>query len=297
MRRFVTLTLAVLLSCLCISAQETASGQLKDFRNTPPPPRKDGLKTVSAKILKVVVANDNTPADGLIQDAVENGWYISPFEFITIEQFEKEKTDSSMFFLIRADRNSGWKEDSGLEYLSFRKGDPDATEDLSEMEEIITLPLSPVDDEEGRALSYIPSYIAIIQRHIEKVMEKNINAYLGMSVYNDIFSSGSYSTALFRESDFAINITEEKLSNDSKGKAKFASDEEIEEMLENPAEGTIVSLVVQPNPPTVGSSFAYQMLICPYSGELVYYHKHKISKTKGAGFSKIEYMSILKYFK
>lgn len=297
MRRFFTLTLATLLSCLCVSAQNTASGQLKDFRNTTPPPRKDGLKSVSAKILKVVVADDNTLIDGLVQDAVENGWYISPFEFITIEQFEKEKTDSSTFFLLRADKNAGWKEDSGMEYLSFRKGKPEATEDLNKMEEIITLPLAPVDDEEGVSLSYIPSYIAIIQKHIEKVMENSINAYRGMTMYNDIFKSGSYDAALFREGDFAFEVTPEKLSKDSKGKAKFADDEEIEAQLNQPEVGTIVSLVLQPTEPVMGSSFAYQMLICPESGDLVYYHKHRISKTKGAGFSKVEYLSILKYFK
>lgn len=270
---------------------------MNDFRNSTPPPYKDDLKDVPAKTVKVVLLNDNTLTDVLIKDAVENGWYLSPYEFITPGEFEKIKTDTSAYFILRAGKNAGWKEDSGMDYLSFKKGSPEAEKDLSEMTDIITLPLSPDDDTEGKVFPYLPSYISIIQKHIEKIIEKNINAYRGMTMYNDIFSSGSYDAAYFREGDFAFDINQDKLTKDSKGKAKFADGEQIEELLENPAPNTIFSLVLCPSDPNMGSSNAYQMLICPDTGELVYYHKHRINKNKPAGFSKIEYLTILKYFK
>jgi len=296
MRRFVLISLA-LLTGICAAAQETATGQLNSFRNSTPPPIKDDLKSVPSKTVKVVILKDGTLVDELVQDAVEKGWYISPFEFITPEQFEKERTDTSCFFIIRAGKNAGWKEDSGMDYLSFKKGSADAANDASKMQDIITLPLSPDDDMDGKSLPFLPSYISIIQKHIEKVMDKNINAYRGMTMYNDIFSDGEYDAAYFMEGDFAFDISADRLSKDSKGKASFVNAEKMEELLENPAPNTIYSLVLSPANPNLGSSNAYQMLICPDTGELVYYHKHHITKNKTAGFSKIEYISILKYFK
>jgi len=296
MRRLVLFSLA-LLSGICALAQGSASSQLNSFRNSTPPPIKDDLKSVPSKTLKVVILNDGTLVDELIKDAVEKGWYISPFEYISPEQFAKERTDTSSFFLIRAGKNAGWKEDSGMDYLSFRKGSAEASEDASKMQDIITLPLSPADDMEGRALPFIPAYVSIIQKHIEKVMEKSINAYRGMTLYNDIFSDGEYDAAYFVEGDFAFDVTTDKLDKDSKGKARFVTAGEMEELLDDPAPNTIYSLVLCPADPTLGSSNAYQMLICPDTGELVYYHKHHITKNKTAGFSKIEYLSILKYFK
>jgi len=296
MRRIAIITLAIL-SGICAMAQGTAQGQLNDFRNSTPPPYKDDLKSVPSKTIKVVLLNDNTLTDALLKDAIEKGWYISPYEFITTEDFDKVKTDTSSFFILRAGKNAGWKEDSGMDYLSFKKGHPDAEKDLSKLTDIITLPLSADDDIEGKALPFIPAYISIIQKHIEKVMEKSINAYRGMTMYNDIFSDGEFGAAYFSDGDFAFDVNQDKLSKDSKGRAKFVTAEEMEELLDNPAPNTLYSLVLSPADPNLGSSNAYQMLICPDTGELIYYHKHRITKNKPAGFSKIEYLSILKYFK
>lgn len=283
--------------CISAAAQSEVDNQLSSFRNSTPPPRKESLKDVPAKTLKVVLAADDGMMDLVIKDAIDKNWHLSPFEYITPEQFEKEKTDSTHYFLIRVSKSAGWRDDSGLEFLSFRKGAPAAADDMDNMKDIFSLPLGPQGEMQDRILPFIPAYIDIFQKHIEQIIDKNINAYLGMSMYNDIFDREKFNFGLFAAEDFAFSITPEKLLSDTNERAKMVSIEDIEDEMDNPTPRTLVSLVVYPTDPNVNSSNAYQMLICSDTHELVYYHKHKFTKKKSEGFSKVEYLTILKYFK
>ncbi len=296
MKRFITFIMTALLT-VSAAAQNEVDNQLNSFRNSTPPPRKESLKDVPAKTLKVVLAGDDGLMDMVIKDAVEKNWHLSPFEFITPEQFQKEKTDSTHYFLIRVAKSAGWRDDSGLEFLSFRKGEPQAAGDIDQMKDIFSLPLAPEGEMQDRILPFIPAYISIFQKHIEKIIENNINAYLGMAMYNDLLDREKYNHGLFAEQDFSFGITPEKLASETNDRARMVTLEDIEDELDNPTPRTLVSLVVYPTDPNVNSSNAYQMLICSDTRELVYYHKHKFTKNKSEGFTKVEYLTILKYFK
>lgn len=296
MKRSITFIMAALL-CFSAAAQSEVDQQLNSFRNSTPPPRKESLKDVPSKTLKVVLAGDESLMDMVIKDAVEKNWHLSPFEFITRDEFQTEKTDSTHYFLIRINKSAGWRDDSGLEFLSFRKGAPEASENMDEMKDIFSLPLGPEGEMPDRILPFIPAYITIIQKHIEQIIDKNINAYLGMAMYNDLFDRTKYDHGMFLQEDFSFSITPEKLASDTYDRARIVTADEMEEEMDSPSPRTLVSLVIYPTDPNLNSSNAYQMLICSDTQELVYYHKHKFTRNKSEGFTKIEYVTILKYFK
>src|SRR5690554_1619621 len=71
-----------------------AQNIIKETKNT--------FATFGAKITKVVIPSTSL-ADLMLRDAVNKGWRISPFEFCTMEEYNKIKEDTNYFFLLRVD--------------------------------------------------------------------------------------------------------------------------------------------------------------------------------------------------
>lgn len=290
MRKFLFLILTLLITF-------TSSAQRIDsLKNAPPPRRKESLRDLPWKIMKVVLAEDNTMLDLLIKNAVEKGWYISPYEFCSLEKFEQEKCDSNFYFLTRVSAIHKKETEYNMSFLSLRKGSPKAVDDINEMPEILSLPLCPTEDKEGKVFSFLPAYIRIFQAHIQSIIDNNANAYLGMTMYNDVLERVEIDKMLFAEGDFVFPLTQIKLNSDFCGKASLVSFESIEDALSEKTEGTAVSLVLAPNHIERGS-ICYTMLICTDTYQLVYYKKHKMNKRKGAGFLKSDYKKICAPFR
>lgn len=279
MKRFVILVLIAILTSVSVNAQPTK------FADKKVPPRRENLKDLPGKVTKIVLLGDNSIMDLMIKDAVDKGWYISPFEFCSLSDFAKYKCDTNYYFLIRVKGLHRKEKEPAMEFLSLIKGNPEANKDMKKMPDILTLPLIPIGDEEGRIFSFIPSYISIIQNHIQKVIDKNLYAYLGTSFYADAINHAKDKKILFLESDFAFPETAQDLSKDFSDKAQFVTQEAMEDSISKATPATLVSLVLAPNISQKGS-YCYKMLISTDSRELYYYRKHKITKKNKAGFLK-----------
>ncbi len=278
----IALFLVTLLFSVSIFAQPI------DMATKEVPPRRENLKDFIGKTTKIVLSGDNSLLDLLLKDAVDKGWYVSPFEFCSVEQFEKEKSDTNYYFLVRADGKIKKEKNNSIEYLSLLKGSNKVKNGIENMPEILSLPLQFSDNEDGKVFMYLSSYIKIIQTHVQKVINNNLYAYLGMLMYTDAIESATDKNLMFLDGDFAFPVTEVELERDFKGKGRFVSEKEMDRAITDGTPNTIVSLIIAPASEKSGV-YCYKMLISTDTQELLFYRQHKISKKNGAGFLKEDY--------
>lgn len=253
--------------------------------------KKDAFKDFTAKTTKIVLAQDNSLLDLMLKDAIDKNWTISPYEFCSMEEFEKIKSDTSYYFLVRVNGKLKKENEPSMEYISLLKGGEGAEKGLSNMPDIISIPLQPIDDNEGRVFTYLPAFIRIIQNHVIQINSSIFSAYIGIAAYADKMNGVNDKTILFEENDFAFQVPQEKLEKDFKGKAKIVSQSEIDKALETKAPNTLVSLVIAPNIEQKGS-FCYKMLISTDSEELYLYRKLKLGGKNKKGFTTEDYKRI-----
>ena len=200
--------------------------------------------------------------DLLLRKAIEADWFLSPYEFCSWEDFERIKTDSTYYFLIRATGQHSSENEPAMEFWTLLKGSPDATEGISGLPEVLSLPLQPLQDNSGRIFPFLPAYVRIIQQHITKVIREDRGHFSGLNEYANGMDNTSGLTLLFSKDDFASPVTEEELNKLFAGHAR---------------------LVLYPSINQRGS-YCYKMILRADTYELLFYRKHKINARNGNGF-------------
>lgn len=237
------------------------------------------LKGFGSKTTMVVLSGDNSLMDIVLRSAIEDSWSISPFIFGTTSDFEKNKGDTSLFFLIRVKGQFKKENEPALEFLTLVRGGKGS---LDEMTDIVTMPLQPLNDPEGATLSLVPSFIKIIQDHVYKVLENNISAYTGLAAHNDNVNEIGGRDILFAQDALSKQVTEKILKERFGGKAKVADEDEIEDALTKRS-NTLIAFKISPITDKNGS-FSYKLVIDAKNSELIYYNRHRISGRNPDGF-------------
>lgn len=226
-----------------------------------------------------------------MMDAIKNHWHLSPYEFCNMETFEKIKTDTNYFFLMKVDGQFSKEREPAMEFLTLVKGSEKAADGLNQMPEVLSLPYRPLNDDSGDSFIYTAPFINIIQAHILKVQRNKHSAYIGLSAYSDGMNGASDKEILFDQNGFNFEVTQEMLDKDFKGKARLATKDEIEKALKERRPNTLVSVIVAPSLNQRGS-YCFKMLISTDTWELYLYRKHKMSGKTGAGFTKEDYRRV-----
>ena len=247
--------------------------------------KKVKLGDFTQKVTKVVLSG-NEFMDSALKDEVTARWRISPYEFCTLEEFDGRKNSGDYYFLIIT--NGQFRKDSGptIQFLTLVKGGEGAEKGIDGMLEVVSLPIAAAQFPSGREIVFLPAFLDIVQGYTLDAMEKDSNAYGGLGNYSgNIMHSDDMHIVLSRD-DLAIPY--ESLEDGSISLDEGISIADVEEvdalMLEN-AENTIVSYVVAPFEPQPGA-FCYKMLIDTQKHKLYYYKRHRISAKAGAGFLK-----------
>lgn len=247
--------------------------------------KKVKLGDFTQKVTKVVLSG-NEFMDSALKDEVTARWRISPYEFCTLEEFDGLKSSGDYYFLIIT--NGQFRKDSGptIQFLTLVKGGEGAEKGIDGMLEVVSLPIAAAQFPSGREIVFLPAFLDIVQGYTLDAMEKDSNAYGGLGNYSgNIMHSDDMHIVLSRD-DLAIPY--ESLEDGSTSLDEGISIADVEEvdalMLEN-AENTIVSYVVAPFEPQPGA-FCYKMLIDTQTHKLYYYKRHRISAKAGAGFLK-----------
>ena len=286
MRIFLVLLLTIFIS-ISSFAQQTKhlDRSISQFENEKIESRKVYVADIPTRVTKVVLSKDNSLPDLLFKNAVDKGWYLSPFEYCTYSEFEKIKCDTNYYFLLRIDKMGKKDEDPSMEFITYVKGGPKAKDGIDKMTELISLPIYPGEDKEGRIFSYLPAYMNIIQEYLLNVSEGRVIPMFNNDPYCYPMEEATDKDILFVKEDVLYELSEEELDKMFKGHARYTTQKEIDEAISQERSGTLVSLVVVAPEPAKGA-YCYKMLISTDTYQLYFYRKHKISKRLKAGFMK-----------
>ncbi|MCM1176791.1 MAG: hypothetical protein NC308_07480 [Clostridium sp.] len=244
--------------------------------------KKMKLEDFPEKTTKIVLSG-NAFLDGELEDAVKNNWHLSPYEFCTAEEFEKLKGSEDYYFLMTVKGQFRKEAEPGIEMLSLVKGGKGADKSLNKMLEVVTVPLRSSEYPSGREIVFMPALIDIIQTHVVASMDKDLNAYGGLGNYCLNITEAKGMDIVFSEDDIAESVNEDTMANIFKDRARTADEDDVDALMEQRADNTVVSYVVAPSDPQPGS-FCYKMLICTKTHKLYYFRKHKITESTGTGF-------------
>lgn len=286
MRIFSILLLTIFVSVSSFAQQtQHLDRSIKQFENEKLESRRVYVGDIPSRVTKVVLSKDNSFPDLLFKNAVEKGWYLTPFEYCTYAEFEKIKCDTNYYFLLRIDKMDKKGEDPSMEFITYVKGGPKAEEGIGKMTELISLPIYPGEDKNGRIFSYLPTYMNIIQEYLQNVSEGEITPKFNNDPYCYPMEKAVDKEILFVKEDVLYELSDEDLGKLFKGHAKYTTQEDIDEAISQERQNTLVSLVVVASDATAGS-YCYKMLISTDTYQLFFYRKHKISRRLGAGFMK-----------
>lgn len=269
MKKIIVLAIAVLMPVI-MSAQaqvNTKKVKIEDF---------------TEKTTKVVLTG-NIFFDQSLKDEVQNRWRISPFEFCTLKEFEKLKTDDSYYFLMTVKGQFRKETRPGLTMLSVMKGGAAAEKGISKMLDVVTVPVMSTDDPSGREFVFLPALLDIIQEHILRSMETDVAGYSGLSSSNMDISEAETKDIIMAEEDLADGISEEELESLEADGIYVADTDTVDEMMMSHTPNAVLSYTVYPADKAAGS-FCYKMLIDAQTHKLYYFRKHRLSKKFGAGF-------------
>ncbi len=277
MRCFLRITIvALLLGLGAMSAAAQGKIETKKYK----------IRDLQEKITKVVMT-ENVFIDGALRQDVVEHWRISPFEICTLEEFKTLRKDANYYFLLIVSGQFSGEMEPGIDFLSLVKGGPEAEEGIGKMTEVVSIPFS-VPGGNGREIALIPAFLEIIQDFALKAMERDLEGYQGLSLYNLNLPKIRHKTILFTEDDLSERVTPLDKSGNW---VKIVEDDEADDAVLNCAPGTVVSYTVAPKVPSA-TSRCYKMLIGADNHVLYYFKRHRISGKTGSGFTPQEFKSI-----
>ena len=248
------LTIAVLFAGLTALAQgtiNTRSYRLSDFTD---------------KVTQVVLTGNEVLSGALSQEVVAQ-WTASAFEFCTLEQFEKLKTDDRYTF------------------LTLVKGGPEASEGIGSMFEVVSFPLMAAMGGNGRELIFLGALVKAVQEFALAAMESEKVAYGAEGWINQRYDQEGRMMQIFiPEEDLSPAVKEKDLE-------KYLDDdfhivdtaEEADQYYLDGTYNTLVGYTVAPVLPE-NASYCYKMLFEAHSGSLYHISRHKYTPKKGVGF-------------
>ena len=267
----------LILSTLCLLASLTLLAQGKVST------RSYRLADFTDKVTKVVLSGDEFLNSALRQEVV-NRWTASPFEFCTLEEFDALKLQEDYYFLIPAATRFKGEPEAGIVFLSLLKGGPEAAGGMSEMYEVLTLPLVPADGGNGRELVFTGALIKAIQDFTLAAMESEKVAYSRDGWFNGNYAArGKMMQIYMAREDLAVSLdlaqTEPLLDEDF----HICDAEEADIRFLSREYNTLVSYTVSPVDPS-RASYSYQLLFESGTETLFYLTRHRIRPKSPAGF-------------
>lgn len=245
--------------------------------------RKYRYSDFTDKVTKVVLADEDILSNALRKE-VMNHWTASAFEFCTMDEFEKLKTQDSFYFLLLAQLQFKGEEKPGLQFLTLVKGGADASQGLGEMDEVIALPVASAFGSSGRELVFLGSLVKAVQDFTLAAMESEKNAYSKTEWFNENYRKyGKMMQLYMAEEDLAETVSPDMVAKYFDSDMHLVESDKADSIYQEGVYNTLVSYVVAPTLPEKGS-YCYKLLFQADSQQLFHITRHKIGPKKGVGF-------------
>ncbi|KAF5075947.1 hypothetical protein DSECCO2_165820 [anaerobic digester metagenome] len=233
-----------------------------------------------AKTTTLVVLDGRDMAfDAMLSEAVKKNWTLTPFELISSERFEQEKTNTNYSFLLLTQTTFD-KDKIETTYNFFNLVLAHPTGDISEMPVLAHMPFSGTTLTSSNTIFKTGAVLKYIQCQARKATIAP-DKYTGkLSTANNYIKNLKGKTLLVSASQLQEDLgTTNVFGKLYKNEFKIVSDEELEQAVLNPESKTVFLHLVAPDE-GAEQGRCYKMLIDAYSGEVQYSKMHRISATK-----------------
>ena len=242
--------------------------------------RKEKLKDITAKTTKVVLNGDEMLNEA-IKESVAASWTMSPYEFCSVEEFEKIKTSDKFYFLLIAKGQQRKESEPGIDFLTLVKGGEDASKSIDDMLEVVSFPLRSASEPSGREFVLLPAFLSIIQDHAQNLTSSEVKAYSTLSAEDT--KKLAIRQIYFSKDDFAPQVDDKTIESLDQDIIVKEDEDDVDEVFTQGTYNAVVSYVVAPTEP-VNGSVCYKLLIGADNHKLYWYKKHRISARSGRGF-------------
>jgi hypothetical protein len=249
-----------------------------------PFPSTDEIKQFNASKTCVVLEDDPFSSYNIyIQEVVKSSWKITPFEFITVKDFNVRRLNPAYSFLVITQTNFDKDKAHGLyNFLNLLQGKD--VNKLSEMPEICAIPLSFAGVSDLVYSYKLGAIVSFMQKHAQKISDDpslTLRKYL--KYYNINIPGIKNKTILVEQEDLTPEIsTIEKIKAVYTGNIEIVTDEEIIKAIENKTPDTVILHKVGPMGERY-SGYCFIMLIGTDDSELYYYNLHMVDNANPNG--------------
>jgi hypothetical protein len=249
-----------------------------------PFPNNDEIKQFNASKTCVVLEDDPFSAyNDFIKEAVEAYWKITPYEFITVKEFNVRRLNPAYSFIVLTQTNFDKDKSHGLyNFINLLQGKD--VNKLAEMPEICAIPLSfaGVDDFE---YSYKLSPILLfMQKHAQMISaDPSLTLRKFLKYYNKNIPAIKDKTILVELEDLSPEISSiDRIRKIYNGKIEIVKNEDIIKAIEDKTPNVIIVHKVGPKGDR-WSGYCFVMLLGIDDAEMYYYNLHMVDRGKPNG--------------
>ena len=249
-----------------------------------PFPDKDEIKQFEASKTCIVLEDDPFSSYNIyIKEAVKACWKITPYEFITVKDFNVRRLNPAYSFIVITQTNFDLDRSHGLyNFLNLLQGKD--VDKLSEMPELCALPLSFAGVSDLVYSYKLGAIVSFMQKHAQKISEDpslSLRKYL--KYYNKNIPGIKNKTILVEQDDLTPEIsTVKKIKKYYSGSIEIVTEDEIIKAIENKNPDTVILHKVGPMGDR-DSGYCFIMLIGTDDSELYYYDLHMVDKANPNG--------------
>ncbi len=250
-----------------------------------PFPKKDEIKQFTESKTCVVLEDESfSPYNTYIKEAVKAYWKITPYEFISVEDFNKRRIDPTYSFIVLTQTDfEKDKSNSQFNFINLLQGKK--VTKLGEMPEICAIPLSFAEEEDIEYNYKLGGILMFMQKHAQMISDDpSLTGRKYLKYYNKNIPQIQDKLLLVKQEDLVPEISSiEAINSIYSGKVKIVSEDEIVDAIESKAPNTLILHKVGPVG-DVNSGFCFKMFIGADDSDMYYYNQHTISNTNPNGF-------------
>jgi len=264
-----SLTVLMILSSLSAQSPFPEPIEVEQFYNT--------------KTLVVLENQIFSTYNAFMKKAMSEYWDITPFEFISVQDFNVKREDPAYSFLVLTETKFD-KDKSGSVYnfINLLLGkDVGRIEDMPEM---CAIPLSFAGAEDVEYSFKMGIVLRFIQNHVRHISEDpSIKGKKYLKYYNQFIPALKNRTILLSENDLVEELRSDAvIKNLYDHDIKLVDDESILKAINEKHENKVVLHMVGPEGKRSGG-LCFKMLIGVDDGGMYFYGEHKITPKKRKG--------------
>jgi hypothetical protein len=249
-----------------------------------PFPSKDEIKQFSASKTCVVLEDEPFSSYNVyIKNGVNSFWKITPFEFISVAEFNVRRLNPAYSFIVLT--QTGFDKDktnSMFNFINLLQGKN--VKKLGEMPEICAIALSSAGEDDIDYSYKLGAILAFIQKHAQMISDDpSLTGRKYLKYYNKYIPEVHNKIILVKKEDLAPEIaTIDKIKSIYSNQIEIVTEDVIIKAIENKSPNTLILHKVGP----IGnknSAYCFKMLIGTDDSNMYYYNQHIIDKNNPNG--------------